>query len=181
MTDSLILRELERTTKLLKAEVKDPITTITLHEFHQRAWPLLQNIGEDFIIADWVAITGHPFVQLDVMDEQGKIKYSIPPILQPQRTSTDHEVHLVDISTELQAARADSPAYANRMIWKMLNNLSDKEYDGNADATAFAAVLNQIFTDHGMPAPFPTVVPATPVAELPAPAAEIIIDGYDDL
>ena len=181
MTDNLILRELERTTKLLKEEVKDPITTITIHEFRQRAWPVLQNIGEDFIIADWVAITGHPFVQLDVMDENGNIVYSIPPILQPQRTSADHEVHLVDISTELQAARADSPGYANRMIWKMLTNLSDKEYDGHADAMVMATVLNRIFIDHGKPAPFPTVAPATTAAELPPPPAEIIIDGYDDL
>lgn len=180
MSDALVEREIARVTKLLSEEIHDPVTTITYHEFRQRALPVLLNIGESFVVNDWVAITGHPFVRLDVMDENGQIKYSIPPIFAPQQTSTDHEVHMADITTELQAARADSPTYANRMVLKMLTNLSDRNYDGQKDATAMASVLNQIFKDHGYAIPFPAVQPEQP-EKLPEPPAEIIIDGYDDL
>lgn len=179
--DNLIQREAERVAELLRTEIKDPITTITYHEFRTRVLPVLQQIGEGFQINQWVQITGHPFVRLNVLDETGAVKYSIPPILQPQNTSTDHDVHMADITTELQAARADSPAYANRMVLKMLRSLSDKDYDGEADAKEMAQVLNQIFKDHGLPLPFPTVTPTQTDDALPPPPAEVIIDGYDEL
>lgn len=179
--DNLIQREADRVAKLLREEIKDPITTITYHEFRTRVLPVLQNIGEGFELNQWVMITGHPFVRLNVIDEQGQTKYSIPPILQPQNTSTDHDVHMADITTELQAARADSPAYANRMVLKLLRGLSDHEYDGEKDAQEMAQVLNQIFKDHGLPLPFPAIVPVATAETLPPPPAEVIIDGYDEL
>ena len=173
-TAEILFREVNAVQSLLSKEVTDPISTVKYSVFKNTLLPMLLN-PESFNRDVWVESVGHQFVRLHVLNDDGSVKYNIPPLHTPLETTKAGAN--VDIGLEMQAAYAVSPMYAGARLRKLLNDMVPEDTDNSIEVKQ---VLNQIYEDHGL-SPLFKASATEPVAEESKPDTDTLIeDGYDE-
>lgn len=156
----------------------DPVTRVSMGEFERVFLPLLANIGEDFQVAAWVKEVSHPFVRLEVYSED-KLMFNIPPLLDQQETTglnNDRFSNHIDI---IRSHTSDNPRLGMNYMVNLLDQCSDRHYDGYNSAINLAVALNKVFSYYNMPLlPLPETAANTKAKE--SAPAELLIVGEED-
>lgn len=123
-----IQENIDNVGKLLESQLDTPVNQIGYALFVKRYLPLLADDSDD-VVMQWVSLTGHPYVTLEVYDDNtSELLYTIPPMLGIRDTvyAGDRGMSISDLASKMTAMNADSPAMASEALYQNLMNHSDK-------------------------------------------------------
>ena len=152
MNDSIqkrmIMEELAAAEELLSRNVS--LTTITYGDFVRQALPVLRGIGTgEFDPQQWIAITGHPSIELSVIDETtGEERYRIPPMMGYSDFQEVEEFNIAKVADEAAIMKNESSAAADQSIYDHLSLLQQDEGELMECQRQVIVAINQVFKDH---------------------------------
>lgn len=124
---------------------------ITYEEFKKRVLPLLSNRGENFDIQAWISMTSHPNVGIRVLDDNGSVKYYVPPFLDNSEMRSRGDVNLSAFASDLDNISSDRPRSKDSFLYNVLKSFSTKDEDMIVSSVDSIMELNKIYRDHDMP------------------------------
>lgn len=145
-------QEIQAATKVLKEHLGDMVTTISIDDFKTKVLPILTTRGEDFNIAAWIEVVGHPQVGLRVYDNNGEVKYDIPPFYRSVKSHNNKGIDNISAAANhFTHIRSQAPIPALNMLNRAMSeyaphNSPEKNVE---DSDAVVTVLNQIYRDFG--------------------------------
>lgn len=147
----MVLQEIAEAEELLSKEVN--VSTIWYSDFKRTALPILQSVTTgEFNAQAWLQITGHPSVELSVLNDQtGEEQYRIPPMCGYTDFQEIEEFNLARVADEAAIMKSESPAVADQNLYDHLSLLQLDHNDLLSCQRRIVDTLNRVFEDHELP------------------------------
>ncbi len=123
---------------------------ITLEDFERRVLPLLANRGDNFNVQTWVSLTTHPNVGIRVLDNNGDVKFYVPPFLDNGEMRTNPDVNLSAFANDLDNITADRPVAKDSVLYNVLRSFGANDEDMVISSVEAIMALNKIYQHYDM-------------------------------
>lgn len=123
---------------------------ITLEDFEKRVLPLLANRGDNFNVQTWVSLTTHPNVGIRVLDNNGDVKFYVPPFLDNGEMRTNPDVNLSAFANDLDNITADRPVAKDSVLYNVLRSFGANDEDMIISSVEAIMALNKIYQHYDM-------------------------------
>ena len=150
--------------------LNDPRTRNKLPEylFKSNFLPLFAGLEThpDVTIGMWVSVAGTPFAEVDIIDDQGQILFSVPPIFERHvvDSTVERPMPLSVVTDTVEKMLIQNPFRAEAFLHHQLNQIVTPDEVLERWRNAYASRMDEIFARYGVIPAWATEVPSPTTA-----------------